>query len=318
MSGRARIAAFAVGLAAIFALAFGVGTAFDSADTEAGGSHGEAAHSDPMTSIQEEETMKGHDEHQAAAAKVTAGLSVSKGDYSLRLDPTYLEPGEAHELHFRIEGSGGATVRDFDELHERDMHLIVVRRDGAHFQHLHPEMDEGGTWTAALVLPAAGVYRAFADFSVGGEPHTLASDLFASGSFEARPFPASTPVDHVDGYEVRLQEGALKAGVPSALSFVVTRGGEEVVSLENYLGAKGHLVALREGDLAFLHVHPDGPAHEEGHDSAEAHASGEQEIASNVVPYIATFPTASRYRLFLQFKDNGRVRTAQFTVVVAR
>ena len=28
--------------------------------------------------------------------------------------------------------------------------------------------------------------------------------------------------------------------------------------MEPYLGAKGHLVALREGDLAYLHIHPEG------------------------------------------------------------
>lgn len=288
----ARIGAFVLGLVAVFALAFGVGTAFDPADTEAGGSHADAAHVDPVTSVS------------------------GAGDYSLHLDPTYFEPGEARELQLRIEDSDGATVRDFDQRHERKMHLIVVRRDGVHFQHLHPEMDEGGTWTVALALPAAGVYRAFADFSVGGETHTLASDLVASGPFEARPFPASTAVDRVDGYEVRLLDGTLEAGAPSALSFVVTKG-REAVDLENYLGAKGHLVALREGDLAFLHVHPDEPGHDDGHGSGEAHSS-EGEAAHNLVPYSATFPTAGRYRLFLQFKDDGRVRTAQFTVAVAR
>lgn len=317
MSGRARIAAFALGLAAIFALAFGLGSAFDPADTDAGGSHGEMAHGDTMTSTQEETTMSGHEEHQATAARVTAGLSVAEGGYSLHLDPTYLEPGKARELHFRIEDPSGDTVRDFDELHERRMHLIVVRRDGAHFQHLHPEIDDAGTWTTALALPAPGVYRAFADFSVEGDPYTLASDLFASGAFEAQPFPESTPVDRVDGYAVRLHDGDLEAGVPSALRFVASKDGEEPVDLENYLGAKGHLVALREGDLAFLHVHPDGPDHEEGHGSPAEH-SAEDEAAPNVVPYTATFPTAGRYRLFLQFKDGGQVRTAQYTVTVAR
>ena len=60
---------------------------------------------------------------------------------------------------------------------------------------------------------------------------------------------------------------------------------------EPYLGAGGHLVALREGDLAFLHVHPtgDGPDFE------------------------VEFPTPGRYRLFLQFKHEGRVHTAAFT-----
>ena len=60
---------------------------------------------------------------------------------------------------------------------------------------------------------------------------------------------------------------------------------------ERYLGAGGHLVALREGDLAFLHVHP----------------------LDDGVTFEATFPSAGRFRLFLQFKHAGRVQTVAFT-----
>ena len=31
-----------------------------------------------------------------------------------------------------------------------------------------------------------------------------------------------------------------------------------MTDLQPYLAAYGHLVALRQGDLAYLHVHPDG------------------------------------------------------------
>src|SRR5829696_8378139 len=68
------------------------------------------------------------------------------------------------------------------------------------------------------------------------------------------------------------------------------------VHAEPYLGARGHLVALREGDLAYLHVHPSG----------------------NSVAFATGFPTAGRYRLYLQFKHDGRVHTAAFTCEVAR
>ena len=63
------------------------------------------------------------------------------------------------------------------------------------------------------------------------------------------------------------------------------------VALQPYLGARGHLVVLREDDLAFLHVHPTG-------DGVEF----ETELAKD-----------SRYRLYLQFKHAGRVHTAEFT-----
>jgi len=291
-----RVALFALGLGAVFALAFAVGSAFDPADTEAGPGQG-----------MEAGEMMGHDgadahgaeegEHQETAA---AGLGVSEGGYTLRLDSADFRVGEPRELRFRIEAADGSTVRDFDRTHERDLHLIVVRRDGTRFQHLHPEMDAAGTWVTALTLPAGGVYRVFADFSVDGESRTLAADLFVPGEFEPRPFPATTAAVAVDGYELRLASDTLRAGQPAALRFAVNRDGGQVGGLENYLGAKGHLVALREGDLAFLHVHPD-----------EGDAPG-------VIPYTAHFPTAGRYRLFLQFKVGGQVHTAELGLGVAR
>lgn len=286
-----KIALFVLGLAAVFAASVAVGSAVDPAETESSGM---------------EETMEAHDDARGATAMAShepAGLGVSADGYTLRLSPTQMQRGRAAELRFSIEGAGGAAVTEFDELHEKRMHLIVVRRDGAEFRHLHPEMDAAGTWTVPVSFDEAGVYRVFADFSADGEQQTLASDLFVSGGeFEARPFPAPQPAYETNGYEVRLDADDAVAGEPAALTFTVSRGGASVEDLAPYLGAKGHLVALREGDLAFLHVHPE-----------EAH-----EVAADEIEFEATFPTPGRYRLYLQFKHEGVVQTAEFTVVVPR
>ncbi len=58
-------------------------------------------------------------------------------------------------------------MRDFEVEHEKRMHLIVVRRDGNGFQHLHPELGADGVWRVRLTLPDAGAYRVFADFKRG-------------------------------------------------------------------------------------------------------------------------------------------------------
>lgn len=253
--------------------------------------------------------------HQQMAQAPT-GLAISEGGYSLHLDPTFLSQNEGRELHFFITTADGQPVSTFDELHERRMHLILVRRDGTGFQHLHPEMDEAGTWTVAVKLGESGVYRVFADFSVGGEQHTLASDLFVSGgSFQALPFPAPSPLHSTSGYDVSLKAGELVAGEPSSLSFAVARDGDGVGDLGPYLGAKGHLVALRGGDLAFLHIHPEEAKGEHAHGG---HPAAVEEPSGNEIAFAATFPTAGHYRLYLQFKHEGAVRTAQFTVGVPR
>lgn len=302
-----RVGLFLVGLLCVFGAATAIGSAVEPTEIESNERHGD----ETMSTHSAETTHGGHEE-----AHEPAGLGISEGGYTLRIGPTQLGRGEARELRFSIEGPNGRAVTEFDELHERRMHLIVVRRDGAEFRHLHPEMDADGTWKIPIEFAQPGVYRAFADFSAGGEQHTLAGDLFVSGGeFEARPFPPAKPLASTDGYEVRLRAGEPVAGEPVSLTFAVSQSGHAVHGLDPYLGAKGHLVALREGDLAFLHVHPEEAEGEHGHggEAAHGHEAGADEIA-----FAATFPTAGRYRLYLQFKHEGAVRTAEFTVEVPR
>jgi hypothetical protein len=222
--------------------------------------------------------MAGH-----AAADPIRGLAVSQDGLRLSLAATTLERGSASTLRFAIR-DGRRPVRDFEVTHEKRMHLIVVRRDGRGFQHLHPALGADGTWSVPITLADAGAYRVFADFQRDGEAHTLAADLTVDGAARYAAFPAPTTSTETDGYTVRMDAHG------STLGFAITRGGKPV-DTEPYLGAGGHLVALREGDLAFLHVHPSG-------DGVEF----ETELASD-----------SRYHLYLQFKHAGRVHTAEFT-----
>ncbi|HEX5984103.1 MAG TPA: hypothetical protein VFY69_07855 [Solirubrobacterales bacterium] len=311
MSAARKIALFAAGLLVVFGAAAVIGSTFEPAETESEADHG------IEMSEGNEETMETHTANQTnETAQTPAGLGIAEGGYTLRLPTTQMERGEPTVLRFSIEGPDGRPVTDFDELHERRMHLIVVRRDGAEFRHLHPEMDAEGNWAHPVAFAEPGVYRAFADFSAGGEQHTLAVDLFVSGGeFESRPFPPAQPLDSSDGFDVRLRAGEPRAGEPASLTFAVSEGGHAVHGLEPYLGAKGHLVALREGDLAFLHVHPEeaGGGHGHGEEAAHGHEAGADEIA-----FAATFPTAGRYRLYLQFKHEGKVRTVEYTVEVPR
>ena len=240
---------------------------------------------------------EGHGGH-AAAHGTPSGLSVSAGGYTLEARPTVFEVGREEAFGVRIVDRAGREVRNLDEQHEQLMHLIVVRRDLTHYQHLHPSLDEDGSWSVPLALPEPGVYRAFVDFSVNGEPLTLGVDLVAPGDLRVEPLPSPTNAVRIEGgYEVVLEAETPAADAGSSLRFRIERGGGEVEDLEPYLGALGHLVALREGDLAYLHVHPTGGA-------------GAQ------IKFHTEFPSQGRYRLFLQFAHAGVVRTAAFTVEI--
>jgi hypothetical protein len=287
MTAPAKLAAFA----AVLALVFG-------AAALAGGAVGPVHEPAKVASAKDPAKMgmdAGHGAAATMAPQAVRGLAVSEGGLTLRLTRTTAQRGKPFILAFRIAGRDGRTVRDFDVEHTKRMHFIVVRRDMTGFQHLHPTEAADGTWSVPLTLRDAGSYRVFADFSVNGKPHTLADDVTVDGTVRSEELAAPVKSVDVDGLRVSLTEGASHAGEASELGFTVTRNGQSV-AIQNYLGAKGHLVALRQGDLAFLHVHPD----------------------ENRLKFMAQFPTAGTYRLFLQFQTEGRVHTVAFTQEVSR
>ena len=238
-----------------------------------------------------------------AVAGLPGGLQVSQAGYTLDLVTPALERG-TREVAFRIVGPDGSAVTDYEVEHEKELHLIAVRRDFTGYQHVHPERGPDGTWSAPLRL-TGGTWRLFADFTPARAdtteplPLTLGTDLMVTGptgtQSAVRVEPRST--DTVDGYRVDLT-GRLRAGGESRLRFAVSRAGRQVAELQPYLGARGHLVALREGDLAYLHVHPLGDPSRAGAD----------------VAFAATAPSAGGYRLYLDFRIGGVVRTASFAL----
>jgi hypothetical protein len=228
-------------------------------------------------------------------AQLPGGLAVAQAGYRLDADAAAMTAGETSVFRFRVLDEGGAPVTRFDVEHEKRLHLVVVGRNLVDYAHVHPTMAADGEWTVELPALPAGSYRAFADFRpTGAEAVTLGVDVTVTGSTLAVDVPAPSRRASVDGYEVTL-DGDARPG-ESELGFTVSLAGDSVRT-HPYLGAAGHLVAIRDGDLAYLHVHPlDG----DGDD----------------VRFAAEFPSAGTYRLFLDFAHGGQVRTAAFTVEV--
>ena len=295
MNPAATLGTYSLALALVFGAAVGVGNAVGPVGTAAADSpaHGGSG---------------GHDDSAAPSAEDLAagGLAVSQDGYALQLARTVQTPGRPGRLQFAIAGPDGEFVTDFTPEHDKDLHLIVVRRDLTGYQHLHPERDARGAWSVPLTLPTAGPYKVYADFKPADHTAlTLAADLTAPGPYT--PTPPAKPSSNaaVDGYQVAL-DGTLVAGTSSKLTLRVSKDGRPVTDLQPYLAAYGHLVALRDGDLAYLHVHPDGDPDD------PATASGPE------IVFYADVPAAATYRLFLDFQHDGTVRTAPFTAVAER
>lgn len=281
-----RILAYGAAVVGVFVVAVLIGRAVGPIDTDDdhGADHGadqgdERVHLDPA---------EGDHEHGEGTGGATAAT------YELALDDDELESGRP-QVAFQILDESGEPVTSYDVEHEKRLHLIAVRRDLAEFRHVHPRLDRAtGRWSVPIAL-GAGTWRLYADFApTGAEPTVAEAELMVSGDFSPQELGPDALTSQVDGYEVHLERDA----ATSTVTLHVSRDGADVTDLEPYLGAYGHLVAIRAEDLAYLHVHP-----EEGEPGPE-------------IAFSAEFDKPGRYRLFLDFKHGGQVRTADFTITV--
>lgn len=293
MNAAGRLSLYAAGVVVAFAGAYGISAAVVPESTVAAWNEGVA--------MQDHSAMASD-----SSAAALPGLSLSSDGYVLSPITAPATVGEGGELSFQILQEDGEPLTAFETSHEKDLHLIVVRSDGSQFTHTHPVLDSStGTWSAPWTWDEAGTYRVYADFvpdvTDGPDKVTLTRTVNVAGAFTPQPAAEVKTEDSVDGFDVSIA-GDLTAGAVGELTISVSRDGEPVTALQPYLGAFGHLVALREGDLAYLHVHAEGEDPEEG------------DTAGPEISFAAEAPTAGLYLLYLDFQVDGQVHTAKFVL----
>jgi len=225
-----------------------------------------------------------------------SGLAMAADGYRLVTSAGNVEANLPSTFEFRILRADGSSLTKFDVRNERPLHLIVLSRDLVAYSHLHPSMDADGIWRVELPGLSPNSYRMYADFQpTGAQRITLATDLAVPGLVEYTAVPQPIRSVDVDGYTVTLT-GDSSLG-ESALGFDVSLDGKSVAT-EPYLGAAGHLVIVRVGDLGYLHAH--------GIDDA-----------TNTVNFMAEFPTLGTYRMFFEFAHGASVHTASFTLEIS-
>ncbi|BFU47154.1 hypothetical protein [Krasilnikovia sp. MM14-A1004] len=302
-----RLAAFGALLVVVLFAGYGIGRLSGSSGGGSGAANGPTA-----PAAQPTMGMAGNENaphtHAAATAsnanpgEAVGGLAVTASGLTLVPEITTTFPaGVRKPFRFRITASGGASVTTFAVVHDKPLHLVVVRRDLAVYQHLHPTMGPDGTWAVDLNLPDPGSYRAIADFTaiVGGNqvPTSLGVDLAVPGDYRPVPLPPPTQSATTDRFTVSY-EGTPHAGVAEPLLVSVNSVDGKPAELEPYLGAYGHLVVLREGDVGYVHVHP------------------EPQLVDGKVKFWLAAPGPGNYRMFFDFQVAGRVHTAAWSVTV--
>jgi len=251
---------------------------------------------------------------QATREPASSGIPIqSHRTYSLRSNvqlKNYIA-NTPSEYSFSIVDERGDILRNFATTHTKPMHVIVVRKDLAHFQHVHPEYNAltGNFVLKDLTFPSDGEYRIFADFAVDGaqkDPKgnplaiTLSEDVKVGTMYKPLPLGTEEKSKTFDGLLTTLNtHGTPASGAESMLTFSLSQNGKSVTDLQEYLGALGHVVILREGTLDFIHAHPVETQKQDG-----------------TVSFVVYFPEAGRYKVFAQFQRGGKVITAEFVVSV--
>lgn len=226
--------------------------------------------------------------------------------------------------------------------HGKLMHLFLVRETLDAIAHLHPvaRTPQALDFDARLPSLPAGRYRVYADIvhesgyaqtlvnaidvPAGGSPAPDLGDpddsFFRGAAVVESPEP-SFPLE--DGSRLVWQRGdrGLVQGAERVLSFSVRDANGATVAVEPYMGMAAHVMVANQDGSVFAHLHPSGSISMAafqrfaGGDTSDAHAGHTMDVSSAVsIPY--AFPRSGPYRMWVQVKRGGAVRTAAFDVNV--
>jgi hypothetical protein len=216
---------------------------------------------------------------------------------SLSASSARIEAG--HPVRFKLEAGG---IRHFEYVHERPIHFLVASADLAEFDHIHPELSPDDSYQVVHTFARGGKYRIWADYSLPGEaPRVEDFDVTVHGPSDARP---AAPAPEV---KLTLPE-RLRAGEDIPIGIRVRDAGE----LRPYLGAWAHVIVIGQELASFAHAHPIEDAVAPG--SLHTHAAAGP--PPDEIHVMTNFPTAGRYRMWVQFQKAGKVMTAPFDLRV--
>lgn len=236
-------------------------------------------------------------------------------------NPGSVKAGEQAELVFAVKSAMGEAITDFDIVHEKPMHLLIVSEDLNEFYHLHPEQQPDGKFKTLFTFPNGGYYRLYADFTPTGNAQIVKGfSQTVAGAERSKVLlqPDENFEKTVDGLRVVMKpDAALENGKSVMLNFQVfdAATGQPVTDLEKYLGELAHFVIISEDLRDFVHAHP---VSRDNVKSAEQDEKLMSQSAESIVSAQVTFPNAAKYKIWAQFQRAGKIIAVPYVVEIGK
>ena len=266
---------------------------------------------------------------------LAAQLASAPGrDYMVEFQTTPRSPvaGQPVTLTFAIRyADSQELVRDFEVIHEKWLHLLMVTEDLAWFEHQHPVRGEDGRFRLTWRFPRPGRYRLYADFTpADGDNQVKPIALRVGGGAAPRtPLrPETRRVKRIGEYRVELtvRPEPLRMEQAALLTYTLRdRRGRPIREMQPFIGAPRHLIAISQDGEQVVHTHSlHGTSAfsmaKEASMGESGHLVVTPEMATEKGPAFSfklTVPTSGVYKTWAQFMHRNRVITVPFTFQVA-
>ncbi|MBL8229499.1 MAG: hypothetical protein JNL98_13505 [Bryobacterales bacterium] len=260
----------------------------------------------------------------------------------LRMDAALLNHATL-QLTLSDPGWMGRKVDDFVPDHSHLMHLYVIKLpEMERVWHLHPDMTASGVFTHHLPPMPPGTYGLYADVvHESGLPETMVAEITLP-AIEGKPLAGDDsagnghPLSRADSKNKTFvfEDGSKMIWERESDTLVVKRAqpfrfrvegadGKPAPDMELYMGMLGHAAFVKRDRSVFAHVHPTGSvpmaamtiAQKSDPDPHAGHHMHQMSLPAEVsFPY--GFPQPGDYRIFVQIRRSGQVRTAMFDTTV--
>jgi hypothetical protein len=257
--------------------------------------------------MQGNDMQQHHSHHQSSNQTASSSL---RYNVSVRFDPITPIAGKTTELVLSITDQKlGDPIKEFEFVHDKLMHVVIVAEDLSYFAHIHPTMiaspNDYGTFTISHTFPESGKYKLWVDFKPKG-----GNQILSALKFNVAGRPAHAPEQLVydekytkqsldDQYQISLKipDKVVTQNDVDITFSISDNSGTPIANLEPLMAAGGHSVIISSDLREFLHVHPT--------EEVEANWRGGPDIS-----FKSNFPKPGLYKAWGQFQHQGRVITA--------